>query len=89
MEVGSTPTASTNTEAKMRKFKYESDHVCRDEIAMLQTIFKKYRLDLYSIDSGNGCFGDKVRKIIDSGITNNATYARKLLEMTSEHRNSI
>lgn len=57
------------------------ERLCKDEIAMIDGIFSRNKEKIKQIKESPKCTGDKIRDIIKEGITNNAVYARKMLEM--------
>ena len=57
------------------------ERLCKDEILMIERIFSRNKEKLRQIKESPKCTGDKIRDIINEGITNNAVYARKMLEM--------
>lgn len=57
------------------------ERLCKDEILMIDGLFQRNKLKIREIKESPKCTGDKIRDIIKEGITNNAVYARKLLEM--------
>lgn len=57
------------------------ERLCKDEILMIERIFSRNKEKLKQIKESPECTGDKIRDIIKEGITNNAVYARKMLEM--------
>lgn len=57
------------------------ERLCKDEIVMIESICSRNRDKLRKIKESPKCTGDKIRDIIKEGITNNAVYARKMLEI--------
>ena len=65
---------------KFDEFGNRIEFVHNEEKTMIEKIKQKHKIKLSEIKKSDKCFGDKVRDVIKSGITNNTIYARKLLE---------
>lgn len=64
------------------RFNFSHEEIIRkDEMALIISLKKKHLNKLIEIKNSKKCLGDKIRTIVNLGITNNATYAAKLYEM--------
>jgi hypothetical protein len=57
------------------------DRVSKNEYLALRKAFVRHKIKIEEIKNSSLCFGDKARKLIKDGVTDNMVYARRLLEM--------
>ena len=57
------------------------DRVSKGQYLALRKTFVQHKEKIEEVKNATLCFGDKARKLIKDGVTDNMVYARRLLEM--------